>query len=382
MKGSVRKRGSTWSYYFDLGIIDGKRKRKEKGGFRTKADAEKNLRKAMKEYEEEGQIFTASNISFSDYLDYWLENYVKVNCKSNTINYYSQSIKNHIKPYFKNNLLKQIKPGQLQEFLNKKMINGMSKSSVSNFYAVLSGAFKYAVYPLGYIKENPMTYVSMPKYNNERPKENDDLKIITLEQFNKIIERFPEGSNFYIPLQIAFNTGLRGGEVCALQWDNIDLENKTLTVEHTLIYKGKGICELGSPKTKSSYRTISIGNTLVNILKKHRIWQKKNKLEYGEYYKDSNYVCTKENGEQITTNSLKYLSRVVNYELKIDFNFHSLRHTHATMLLENGANPKDIQKRLGHSKISTTLDTYSHVTKKMENETVDILENIICHQSK
>lgn len=74
---------------------------------------------------------------------------------------------------------------------------------------------------------------------------------------------------------------------------------------------------------------------------------------------------------------MKYLSRVVNYELFINFNFHSLRHTHATMLLENGAEPKDIQVRLGHSKFSTTMDTYSHVTKKMKNETIDIFESLV-----
>lgn len=381
MKGSVRKRGSTWSYYFDLGIVDGKRKRKEKGGFRTKAEAESALRNAMKEYEEQGQIFTASNIAFSDYLDYWIDNYVKINCKPTTLIYYQRSIKNHLKPYFKDKLLKQIGPAQIQEFLNSRMLNGLSKNSVSNFYGILSGSLKYAVYPLGYIKENPMTYVTMPKFK-EKPKNSDDLKIITLEQFNKIIERFPEGSSFYIPLQIAFNTGLRRGEVCALQWDNIDLDNKTISVEHTLVSKGKGVYELGTPKTKSSYRTIDIGDTLVKILKRHKIWQKKNKLEYGQYYTDSNYVCTKENGQLVTIDTIKYISRIVNYELKINFNFHSLRHTHATMLLEAGANPKDIQKRLGHSKISTTLDTYSHVTKKMKNETVNILENIICHQGK
>ena len=376
MKGSVRKRGNTWSYYFDIGIIDGKRKRKEKGGFRTKAEAEKALRSAMKEFEDEGNIFEAKNISVSDYLDLWLNTYVSVNCRTSTYDNYSKIINNHIKPYFKDSFLKQLNPAILQDFLNYKMINGLSKNSLSNFYGVLSGALKYAVYPLKYIKENPMTYVKMPKFD-EKPKDIDDLKILSLEQFNKIIRRFPEGSTFYIPLQIAFNTGLRRGEVCALQWDNIDLENKTLTVEHTLLGKGKGIYYLGSPKTKSSYRTIDIGDTLVKILKKHKIWQKKNKLEYGEYYTDSNYVCTKENGELVTIDTLKYLSRVVNLELKINFNFHSLRHTHATMLLEAGAEPKEIQKRLGHSKISTTLDTYSHVTQKMRSKTVDILENII-----
>ena len=105
--------------------------------------------------------------------------------------------------------------------------------------------------------------------------------------------------------------------------------------------------------------------------------KQKNKLKYGLHYIDNNFVCTKESGELVTCDSLKYLSRIVNYELGINFNFHSLRHTHATMLLEGGANIKDIQQRLGHSKLSTTMDTYSHVTTKMKNDTVSILEKII-----
>ena len=88
-------------------------------------------------------------------------------------------------------------------------------------------------------------------------------------------------------------------------------------------------------------------------------------------------IITIENGELVTTDSLKYLSRVVNYELKINFSFHSLRYTHATMLLESGANIKDIQERLGHSKLATTMDTYSHVTDRMKHDTVDIFESII-----
>ncbi len=75
--------------------------------------------------------------------------------------------------------------------------------------------------------------------------------------------------------------------------------------------------------------------------------------------------------------SLRYLSRIVNMELQIEFNFHSLRHTHATMLLEGGANIKDIQDRLGHSSLPTTMNIYFHVTNKMKNDTVNILENII-----
>ncbi|AGX41667.1 phage integrase family protein [Clostridium saccharobutylicum] len=91
---------------------------------------------------------------------------------------------------------------------------------------------------------------------------------------------------------------------------------------------------LSTPKTKSSYRSINIGNTLINILRKHNEWQLQNKENYGQWYRNSNFVCTKENGEPLTTNTYKYLSRVVKNELCINFSMHSLRHTHATLLLE------------------------------------------------
>jgi len=166
------------------------------------------------------------------------------------------------------------------------------------------------------------------------------------------------------------------------------LENKTLTVEKNALKKEKEWC-FDTPKTYGSQRKISIGDTLVNILKKHKLWQKENILKYGKYYAKEIYdfdsrkyttadlISTKENGEFVSTESLKYLSRVVNYDLGIDFNFHMLRHTHATMLIENGANIKDVQERLGHSKLATTMDTYAHVTKKMRSNSVDIFESLV-----
>lgn len=105
---------------------------------------------------------------------------------------------------------------------------------------------------------------------------------------------------------------MRAGEVCGLTWDCVDLDNKTIKVKKILVNKGKEGWKFGTPKTKNSNRTITIGDTLVKILKHHQTWQKENKLKYGKYYKQSNFVCTKENGENITMNSLKYLSRVEN----------------------------------------------------------------------
>ncbi len=374
MKGGVRKRGEKWYYYFDLGTVNDKRKKIERVGGKTKKEAEKALRDALSEFENEGQLFSDNEMSFSDFLDFWYKEYVLLNCKYGTQKNYEKIIKNHLKPDLGKYKLKNLNPAILQKFLNDKSRFGLSKNSINNFYGVLSGALKSAVYPFKFIKENPMQYVHMPKMQENKK---NDLKIISLKDFNKILERFPQGSSFYIPLQIAFNTGMRGGEVTALQWDDIDLENKIIHVRHTLISRGKEGFELGTPKTESSYRKINIGDTLTKVLKEHKKLQKEMKLKFGEWYINSSFVCTKEMGEHVTTNSLKYLSRVVNYELGIDFNFHSLRHTHATLLLENGANIKDIQHRLGHAKISTTMDTYSHVTNNMRNQTVNIFESIV-----
>ncbi len=372
----VYKRADKWYYYFNTSKVDGKYKKICRVGGKTKVEAEKALRKAITEYENTGNTNNDTNMSVSDYFEYWYQNYVMINCKFNTQHAYRVIIDKHIKPVLGDYKLKSISPETLQDFLNKKYLNGFSKASISNFYGVLSGALKAAVYPYKYIKENPMQYIKLPKIDKPNDAE-EDLKIISMDDFNKIVERFPFGSSFYIPLQIAFHTGLRAAEVCGLTWDCIDMDNKTLKVDKILIGKGKGVFEFGTPKTLSSNRTISIGDTLISILKKNKLYQGENKLRYGEYYKNSNFVCTKENGENITTDSLKYLSRVVNYELNINYHFHSLRHTHATMLLEAGANFKDIQKRLGHAKLATTMDTYSHVTQKMKDDTVDIFESLV-----
>ncbi|WP_434295707.1 tyrosine-type recombinase/integrase [Clostridium botulinum] len=375
MKGSVRKKGNRWYYSFYTGTVDGKRKRIERAGGDTKKEAEKALRNALLEFEKAGSVLNESNISVSDYFDYWHKEYVIINCKYNTQLYYRRIIDKHIKPALGIYKLKSLTPSVLQEFLNKKYLNGFAKNTVSNFYGVLSGALKMAVYPYKLIKENPMNYVNMPKYKNVKNVKND-LKVITLEQFNKIINRFPKGSSFHVPLHIGFNTGLRAAEVCGLTWDCINFDERTLTVEKILLKKEREWI-FGTPKTKSSNRTILIGKTLYNILKSHKKWQIENKLKYGKHYTDSNFICTKENGQLVTPDSLKYLSRVVNYELNICFSFHSLRHTHATMLLESGANIKDIQKRLGHSKLATTMDTYSHVTKNLSEDSIARFESII-----
>ncbi|MBN1039061.1 site-specific integrase [Clostridium botulinum] len=378
MEGGVRKKGNRWYYYFEAGRVNGKRKRIERKGGDTKKEAQQALRMALNEFNNTGSYVNETNMSFSDFLDYWFDEYVMKNCKYNTQQTYKSFININLKPNLGIYKIKQLNYAALQEFLNKQYAHGYSKNTLARLRSIISHSLEMAVSPYQFIKVNPAKNLTLPRFDNIAKKN----IVISIENFNKIIGRFPCGTSFYIPLQIAFNTGMRAGEVCGLTWDCVDFEKKTIRIEKILIFKTKQGYEFSTPKTKGSIRTISIGDTLINILKTHKNWQEENKKNYGSYYNDNNFVCTKENGSFVTMTSLRYLSRIINMELQIKFNFHSLRHTHATMLLEGGANIKDIQDRLGHSKFSTTMDLYSHVTAKMQNSTVNILENILNQEAK
>ena len=114
---------------------------------------------------------------------------------------------------------------------------------------------------------------------------------------------------------------------------------------------------------------------MVNNKKLKRLYVLYASIPSGDLKQES-LICSRIDGNLLTTNGMKYVSKVVNYELNIDFKFHSLRHTHATLLIQNGANIKDVQTRLGHASIETTLDTYTHPTENSSKNTVNLFEQI------
>lgn len=373
MNGHVRKIGSKWHYVIEMAKVDGKRQRIQRGGWNTKTEAQEHLREALNEYKRGGQI-DLTDISVSDYFDYWFENYVEKKLKYNTQLNYKNVITKYVKPEIGKYQLQSIGPAKLQELVNKLPSGfgkNLSKHSVEIIFTVLKGAFKRAVFPWQLLNRNPMDYVEMPAFESKPKQSRDDMKIITMDQYIKILENTPPANSFHVPLVIAFHTGLRRGEVCGLTWDDISFSDQTLSVVRIMLQDKNGI-QIGTPKTQASYRTISIDDMLVDELKKAKKRQMENRLRYGKHYYESNFVCTKENGEPVTPNSIKWSASKIKKDLNIEFNFHSLRHTHATMLLEDGVKPKIVQERLGHSRISTTMDKYVHVTKKMRNEAVDI----------
>ncbi|MBN2851550.1 MAG: site-specific integrase [Clostridia bacterium] len=409
MEGHVRKRGSKWYYSFEASSIDNKRKRIERVGGRTKKEAEAALRIAIQEFDNAGVHFDICNISVTEYYKFWFDNYVFINCKYQTQRNYQSIIKNHIIPSLGLYKLRSITPSILQEFVNSKFNNGFSKNHLLGIVNVINNSMKYAVYPCKFIRDNPALYLVFPKYDHAKTSQN--LKTITNDEFNKIIELFPFKTIYYIPLMIGYHTGCRISEVLGLTWNDIDFNNNIINIDK-ILYKHDNFWCLGSTKTKTSVRKIKVGSTLIKVLKQQKKWQLECRMLYGELYRryfemdefikskkirkiqevastnfekhnsDLEFICVKENGQLVNSDIFKYGPSVIKKKLNIDFNFHSLRHTHATMLIENGANIKDVQTRLGHSYISTTLDTYSHVTDKMSEKSVAIFEEATKSTSK
>ena len=408
MNGGVRKRGSTWSYYFDLGKVDGKRKKKEKGGFRTKKDAEAALAKAITEYNNTGQVFTPSEITVSDYLDQWFGLYCIPNLRYNTQQGHLFNIKNHLKPAFGSFRLRSLNAATIQEFVNG-LQSGYARGTIMQITGTLRAALDYAVEPLQYIPDNPMRRVKIPKISR-RPRERHAL---TMDEWGRIIKRFPAGHRYHIPLMIGFYCGLRIAETCGLTWDDIDLEAHTLTVNHQItlhedIPRGEdGLMRswyITDPKTESSRRTIPFGETLYQALKAEKTLQAKDEMRRGgryliqtaekradgqgnemlriaAFHKEEapdlpriRMVCVDRLGRHTTSAQFRYCTSVITGELGIDFDYHALRHTHATVLIESGADVKNVQTRLGHANIETTLQTYVHDTEKMAARSVELFE--------
>ena len=373
--GKLDKDGKTkkpnWEYRFEAAAIGGKRKQVSKSGFKTKAEALEAGTAALAEYNNSGKTFEPSEISVADFFDYWLKNHCEVNLSDNTTHGYNVIVNNHVKPKLGFYRLKSIDTITLQEFVNSMyVINGFSKGYLKTIIKVLKQGFSYARKTAKLIGSDPAEDIKLPNMDVSE----EEMIILSPKDVSTILDRLKRSPYQYYAIMIAYYTGLRISEVYGLTWNDIDFEKKTLTVNKIVKkfdynskkekdargIKGKNKTKwyLGACKTKSSYRTIQIGDTLINALLDYKEWQEENEVNYAEYYvrsyikeeltknnrrvqriiqmdktagvevplEEIKMVCVKENGEFMGTDSMKYPSKVINAELGIRFNFHALRH--------------------------------------------------------
>lgn len=404
MAEGVRKRGKTWSYYFDAAKISGERKKIEKGGFRTQKEALDARAAAIAEYNSTGRNFEPSQMSVSDYLDYWLEHAVKNNVgqgfSHGTYRVYRGQVKNHLKPKFGQYRLSsfQYSSDIIQAWIDE-MKAKYAKRTVNNLLHCLSGAMSYAVLPLKYTQNNPCIPVTVGKMPLDPQAKAYREYVCQKDEFKRILQRFPYGDNFHISLLVPYHIGTRIAETFAINYlEDVDFKKHEIRIDKQMVLvDGKWTFQ---PPKYDSYRTVRIGKTLEKELKNEMIRHKKNRMKLGgqylktyllpdrtivQYpadidvpYKEIMLLCMRDNGKFLAPNSFSACSRIIHKELGNElFHAHCLRHTHGTMLAEAGVNPRTVMERLGHRDIATTLQNYTFNTDRMVQQAVDVIEKYV-----
>lgn len=411
IKAREGKKRTTYEYSFEIANVGGKRKRISKGGFLKKSEAKAAGLEALYQYENVGYVSKNSDASVADVFDAWLLS-EKKDWKETTFIGHSKKVNQYIKPAIGNKRIKSIDNETLQHMVDELYDNGMSRNTLSVIIGILNKAFRWAVINK-YVVQSPVIDVHIPK--NDSPKvetvSNPHI-VISRDWMNEILTRFPEQSPAHIPLLLGYKLGLRLGEIFGLIWEDINFEKKEVTVrrqvqwcqdqsktqEQRLSNVRRGIDEKGYwyfalPKYRS-VRTIDIlDNEFLELLKREKARQEKDRVyydeEYTKYYlaKDEQgrqYITTeatdtelhliniRRDGTYINPRTTQNTSYVIRKKLGLeDFDFHSLRHTHATELVDAGAKPEFVQHRLGHKKIEITMNTYYHLTDETRRKQAD-----------
>lgn len=350
--------------YLGVDPFTGKQKRTTRRGFKTQKEAKKAERELLLSVEENGFTDHSSKPTFKEVADLWLESYettVKPTTYQNTKNYLEAIIENH----FKDIRLESVSVAMMQKIvleLSKKYVAYLSQLSIIN------RVFKYALH-LDIIQTNPVDRIIRPKQQKPRK----EKIALTKEELNQFLTLAKKDARpvLYTAWHTLAYTGLRRGELLGLEWSDIDFENKTMSVNKTLVTVN-GSLYTQSPKTKRSTRTISLDDATIQVLKNWKLEQKKQFFKNG--VKSTDIVITNIKGSYLDfayfrDELKKFLST---HNLK-QFSVHSLRHTHASLLFEAGIEPKTISDRLGHSNIQTTLNMYTHLNDKQRSDVADRL---------
>ena len=372
IKEYVKKDGSkAFMYQTYLGVdpATGKPRKTTRRGFATKKEAALSLSRVKFEVEENG--FTNSSYeTFEEIYLLWFDSAYKNTVKESTYVKTKEMFRIHILPAFGSMKLNKISVTYCQTTVNN-WCESFSKYRVLKNY--ITKVLDYAI-TLGLLKDNPMRKIIMPK----RKEVVDGEKIENfynkeeLQQFMDCIKS--DGfTRWHALFRLLAFTGFRKGEVLALEWKDIDFNQSTVTVNKTLARGENNKLIIQSPKTKTSFRTVSVDPGTMQLLKEWRKEQATDFLKLGfNTMNPSQVVFTTYKNEymQLATVTNRINKIIKKHDLKV-ITVHGLRHTHCSLLFEAGASIQEVKERLGHSDIKTTMNIYTHVTQQAKEGTAE-----------
>ena len=373
MKGHVRKRGErSWELKFDLGRNRLTRKRKTAyHSFRgTKREAQAELARLMTE-SNSGNRVAPSKQTLSEYLEGWLAS-IQPSVSPRTHEWHEYLIDNHIRDRLGGVLLQDLEPLDIQRFVAELLESGrrdgkggLSNRTVRHVIATLSQALKQAT-DWGMVGSNPVAGVRRPKLERQE---------ISILNDDEIAELFgaAKKTRLYVPILLALSTGLRRGELLALRWQDIDLDDAELAVNRALEL-ARGKLRFKAPKSKSSRRRVTLPPLCVEVLREHRIAQMKERLALGLGRSDSDLVFPNALGDPWSPKKVSERFAHIVRTAKLDCTFHGLRHTHASQLLRDGVPVPTVSARLGHANPAITLSIYAHLLPGMEEQAAERTE--------
>ena len=253
-----------------------------------------------------------------------------------------------------------------------------STETIKGYRRVLRTIFNEAV-RYDWIAKNPVCQTKIGAGNGNSTlraiHEKEVFSLSEAKDFIKELDKLDKDLiNKKMILKFMILTGVRIAEMCALRWSDIDFEKNTITFNKTTVELDGGGIEFQTPKTPNAIRTILVSQKLIDMLKDWKKQQQKYAVELMK--EEPDLICTRDSLSHIRPSSIQqYLIKVCK-QLNIDVHFHQIRHTHATMLIQNGASAKDVQLRLGHSKIETTLNVYVHNDLEASRNSVNIIDNL------
>ncbi len=346
----------------------------------------------MKYELEHGLYASAKKVKVDDWYNAWMNEYKAHTVKKSTFDLYDTYYNIYIKNILGKKIIQDLKPIHIQKLYNDMAKRGLKENTIKKVNTIICSMLQQAV-KNEMIFKNPCVSVDIPKT------EKTEKQILSAEQQDEFLQ-FIRSSNrwkkYHTLFTVALGTGMRIGELLALNWSDIDYNEKTIEINKTLQYlynkeKKKYEYVMQTPKTKTSKRIIPLLDSLAFLLKKHRKEQQELRMSLGDKWQPlnkegfGNLVFTTEFGRPFDRNSInRAISSIVTEMNKKrekgnefpNFSPHCLRHTFATRCFENGIPPKVVQEYLGHTTIQMTMDLYTHVMKETKQDEIKKLDNV------